>query len=82
MIGMTTKKQTRPAKAQKSRKSSDRCAAIPFANKDGHVMRLSGSMTIRELLKMGVVEIHLAKPGTPLREGEWRDASPEAFKTP
>lgn len=40
-------------------------------------MRLSRSMTLRELLKMGVVEIHLAKPGTPLREGEWRDVSPD-----
>jgi hypothetical protein len=41
-------------------------------------MRLARSMTLRELLKMGVVEIHLAKPGTPLREGEWRDAEPDA----
>jgi hypothetical protein len=47
-------------------------SAIPFVNRNGHVIRLSRSMTIRELIKMGVVEIHLAKPGTPLLDGEWR----------
>ena len=39
-------------------------------------MRLSRSMTLAELLKMGFVEIRISKPGTPLRPGEWRDALP------
>ena len=36
-------------------------------------MRLSRSMTLAELMKIGFVEIHFAKPGMPLRPGEWRD---------
>ena len=78
---MTTK-NTRKSVTKPKRKSRSlalgTCSAIPFVNKHGHVMRLARSMTLRELLKMGVVEIHLAKPGTPLREGEWRDAEPDA----
>ena len=54
--------------------SKDR--AIPFVNKHGHTMRLSGSMTLRELFKMGFVRVSLEKPGSPLLEGEWRDATP------
>ena len=38
-------------------------------------MLLSGEMKISELLKMGVTEIYLTKPGTPLHKGEWRDAT-------
>jgi hypothetical protein len=78
---MTTKKTRKPATKSKRKSRSlalGTCSAIPFVNKEGHVMRLARSMTLRELLKMGVVEIHLAKPGTPLREGEWRDAEPDA----
>lgn len=78
------KNKLTPARRKTARKrtAGERCSAssgsaIPFVNKDGHVMRLSRSMTLRELLKLGVVEIHLAKPGTPLREGEWRDATPD-----
>ena len=61
-----------------------RCAvstgsAIPFVNKYGHVMRLSRSMTLAELMTMGFSEIHIAKQGTPLRPGEWRDASPNTL---
>lgn len=74
-----TKKNTRKSATKPKRKSRSlplgTCSAIPFENKDGHIMRLSGKMTLRELLKIGVVEIHLSKPGAPLREGEWRDAS-------
>lgn len=75
---MTTKKTGKPATKPKRKSRSlalGTCSAIPFENKDGHIMRLSGKMTLGELLKMGVVEIHLAKPGTHLRPGEWRDAS-------
>lgn len=77
---MATKNTRKPATRPKLKSRSlalGTCSAIPFENKDGHVMRLAGSMTLRELMKMGVVEIHFAKPGTPLREGEWRDATPE-----
>ena len=63
-----SKKAARPRKPEED-------SAILFENKHGHTMRLSRSMTLRELVKMGVVEIHLSKPGEPLRDGEWRDAS-------
>ena len=56
-------------------------ACLPFVNKDGRIIRLARSMTLRELLNIGVVEIHIAKPGTPLREGEWRDASHNAQRS-
>ena len=45
-------------------------------------MRLSRSMTLAGLMKMGFVEIHIAKPGAPLRHGEWRDASPNIQSEP
>jgi len=65
-----------PNPSEPRRLAAEAGSAIPFVNKDGHIIRLARSMTLRELLKMGVVEIHIAKPGTPLRQGEWRDASP------
>ena len=49
--------------------------AIPFVNRHGHTMRLSGSMTLGELLKMGFVRVSLVKPGTPLLEGDWKNDS-------
>jgi hypothetical protein len=55
-------------------KKPSRDSAIPLVNRHGHTIRLSGSMTLRELLKMGFVEVRLGKPGDPLREGEWKDA--------
>lgn len=42
-------------------KKNPRDSAIPFVNRHGHTMRLSGSMTLGELLKMGFVRV--SRPG-------------------
>lgn len=46
--------------------------AIPFVNRHGHTMRLSGSMKLSELFKMGFVRVSIVKPGTTMLEGEWK----------
>ena len=55
-------------------KKPSRDSAIPFVDRHGHTMRLSGRMTLGELLKMGFVRVSLEKPGIPMREGEWKNA--------
>ena len=53
-------------------KKPSRDSAIPFVNRHGHTLRLSGRMTLGELFKTGFVRVGLVKPGTPMLEGEWK----------
>lgn len=46
-------------------------ATVPMVNNRGQVMRIPAHLTLGDLVKMGVTEIHLVKPGTPLRDNEW-----------
>ena len=59
----------------KTPKKPSKDSAIPFVNMHGHTIRLSGRMTLGELFKMGFVRVSLEKPGSPMREGEWKNAS-------
>jgi hypothetical protein len=42
-----------------------------FTDKHGNIMQLRGDLTIEDLVRMGVSDIRLAEPGTPLKENEW-----------
>lgn len=38
-----------------------------FRNQEGKVLRMSGALTIEDLLRAGVKEIGLSKPGEPFK---------------
>lgn len=54
---------------KKKRKSA---ATVPLVNNRGQVMHIPAHLKLGDLVRMGVTEIHIVKPDTPLRENEWR----------
>lgn len=47
---------------------------ITFTDNQGRTMNLNGKMTLRELLKIGVVKIDVVPKGSPLPDNCFREA--------
>lgn len=56
-----------PAKKSSRAKKADK--AIVFRNNKGHQIRLSPRMTLRELVLLGVTNIHVRPKSEPLPDG-------------
>lgn len=65
-------KTTKP-KAVKAAKSATKRTKRPivFVNNKGNVMHLNGSLTLTDLVKMGIAKVRIMPVGTPLMDGEW-----------
>lgn len=68
---MPKRTKTKPVKAAKSATKRTK-RPIVFVNNKGNVMHLKGSLTLTDLVKMGVTKFRLMPVGTPLMDGEWR----------
>ena len=45
-----------------------------FTNRHGNTIKLPGSATIEDLVKLGVTKVGFKKPAEPLENGEWRES--------
>lgn len=54
---------------------------IPFVDNKGNTMHLSGSLTVKDLLKMGVKDIRLMPDDAPIPDGWWRDNAQQDART-
>lgn len=66
---MKTKKK-QPAQRKPAKEPT-----VLMANNRGQKMHLRGSMTIRDLVALGMTRIRLVPAGTPLEDGEWKNVS-------
>lgn len=46
---------------------------ITFVNNKGQTMKLDASLTMADLVKMGMTKFRIVPKGTPLRKNEWTD---------
>ncbi len=61
-------------KKTKSKKPKGK-SMITLRNNKGEIKKLPGSLTIRDLVKLGMRGIGLIKPKAPLPDGWWRSES-------
>lgn len=54
--------------------------AVVLKNNRGHTMRLDPRMTLKELLKIGMIDLKIVKPETPLPDGWWKSVPEKRAK--
>ena len=45
-----------------------------FKNRHGNTIKIPGSATIEDLVKLGVTHVSFKKPDEPLEQDEWRES--------
>lgn len=53
---------------------------VTLTNNKGQLMKLPGSITLGQLVKMGLRRVRLDPIGSPIPDGFWADATPGAKK--
>jgi hypothetical protein len=62
-------------------KATPRSDLIDFVDRHGNKMKLSGKLTIKDLLAMGATDIRIVRPEIPMKENEWRDLGVPPVRT-